>query len=117
MAGDVRVPCVIGRHRVAAIDQAAAAQPGPEEVALRVELREEEVHATSRLQRGLAKLHIIRDFAGQGVGICLVDPTTRQCRGCLRTIDEIARWYEASAAEKRAILVALEARRAASTKA
>jgi len=41
-----------------------------------------------------------------------MDPTTRQCRGCLRTVDEIARWYEASAAEKRALLVTLEARRA-----
>jgi uncharacterized protein len=47
------------------------------------------------------------------VGICLVDPATRQCRGCLRTIDEIARWYEAGAAEKRALLAVLEARRAA----
>jgi uncharacterized protein len=45
------------------------------------------------------------------VGICLVDPATRQCRGCLRTIDEIAGWYEASAAEKRALLAVLETRR------
>jgi predicted Fe-S protein YdhL (DUF1289 family) len=35
------------------------------------------------------------------------------CRGCLRTIEEIAGWYTASSAEKRAILERLERRRAA----
>ena len=45
------------------------------------------------------------------LGICLMDPATRMCRGCLRTIDEIRAWYEASAAEKRAILARLDARR------
>jgi len=45
------------------------------------------------------------------LGICLMDPATRMCRGCLRTIDEIRAWYEASAAEKRAILARLNQRR------
>jgi uncharacterized protein len=45
------------------------------------------------------------------LGICLMDPRTRQCRGCLRTIEEIAHWYEASPAEKRALLALLETRR------
>jgi len=45
------------------------------------------------------------------VGICLMDPATRTCRGCLRTINEIARWYDASAAEKQAILDSLSVRR------
>ncbi len=45
------------------------------------------------------------------VGICLIDPATRCCRGCLRYIDEIATWYDASAAEKRAILARLAERR------
>lgn len=45
------------------------------------------------------------------LGICLMDPRTRMCRGCLRTIEEIAGWYNASAAEKREILARLEARR------
>ena len=40
-----------------------------------------------------------------------MDPVTRMCRGCLRTVDEIRAWYEASAAEKRAILVRLDVRR------
>jgi predicted Fe-S protein YdhL (DUF1289 family) len=49
------------------------------------------------------------------LGICLMDPRTRMCRGCLRTIDEIRRWYDASAAEKRAILGPLALRRLAET--
>jgi uncharacterized protein len=50
-------------------------------------------------------------LASPCLGICIVDPATRQCRGCLRTVDEIARWYEASPAEKRALLAVLVARR------
>jgi uncharacterized protein len=46
------------------------------------------------------------------LGICLMDPATRTCRGCLRTVEEIAGWYEATAAEKRAILARLAERRA-----
>ena len=45
------------------------------------------------------------------LGICLMDPATHMCRGCLRTVEEIRAWYEASAAEKRAILARLELRR------
>jgi uncharacterized protein len=45
------------------------------------------------------------------LGICLMDPATRMCRGCFRTIEEIAGWYTATAAEKRAILARLAARR------
>jgi hypothetical protein len=40
-----------------------------------------------------------------------MDPATRMCRGCLRTVDEIRAWYDASAAEKRAMLARLESRR------
>jgi uncharacterized protein len=45
------------------------------------------------------------------LGICLMDPATRMCRGCLRTVDEIRVWYTASATEKQAIIARLEARR------
>ena len=45
------------------------------------------------------------------IGICLIDPATRRCRGCLRYIEEIATWYDASAAEKRTILARLAERR------
>jgi uncharacterized protein len=47
------------------------------------------------------------------LGICIMDPRTRQCRGCLRTIEEIAAWYEATPTEKRALIAVLDARRAA----
>ena len=45
------------------------------------------------------------------LGICLMDPATRMCRGCLRTIDEIRAWYDASPADKCAILGRLAERR------
>jgi uncharacterized protein len=51
------------------------------------------------------------------LGICLMDPATRRCRGCLRTVEEIAGWYDATPAEKCEILAALETRRAAVGKA
>ena len=47
------------------------------------------------------------------LGICLMDPRTRTCRGCLRTIEEIAGWYNATPAEKHAILARLAERRRA----
>jgi hypothetical protein len=45
------------------------------------------------------------------VGVCRLDPVERFCLGCGRTIEEIARWPGASAAERRAILARLAARR------
>jgi predicted Fe-S protein YdhL (DUF1289 family) len=47
------------------------------------------------------------------LGICLMDPKTRMCRFCLRTIDEIARWHSARPSEQRAIIERLAERRAA----
>ena len=47
------------------------------------------------------------------LGICIMDPRTRQCRGCLRTVEEIAAWYEATPSEKRVLIATLDARRAA----
>jgi predicted Fe-S protein YdhL (DUF1289 family) len=44
------------------------------------------------------------------VGICLLDPATSYCRGCLRSVAEIASWYEASTTEKHAILARLDQR-------
>ncbi|WP_225207015.1 DUF1289 domain-containing protein [Novosphingobium huizhouense] len=38
------------------------------------------------------------------IGVCTVDPATRTCGGCRRTLDEIAAWFTASAAQKHAIL-------------
>lgn len=44
--------------------------------------------------------------------ICVIDPATGWCRGCARTLAEIAAWASASEAEQAAILAALPARRA-----
>jgi len=44
------------------------------------------------------------------VSICRMDPRTALCEGCLRTIDEIARWSGLSDDGKRAILAQLPAR-------
>ncbi|HTS90839.1 MAG TPA: DUF1289 domain-containing protein [Stellaceae bacterium] len=44
--------------------------------------------------------------------VCALDPATGLCRGCFRTIDEIARWTTLSAEEKRRVLAAVEERRA-----
>jgi predicted Fe-S protein YdhL (DUF1289 family) len=38
------------------------------------------------------------------VGICELDAATGACRGCLRTLEEIAAWSHSSAVEKRAVL-------------
>lgn len=45
--------------------------------------------------------------------VCVMDPDSGLCRGCQRTLDEIARWGEMSEAEQRAVLEALAARRTA----
>jgi uncharacterized protein len=43
--------------------------------------------------------------------VCVIDPVSRLCRGCLRTIDEITDWAGKSPAEKRAVLARVEERR------
>jgi predicted Fe-S protein YdhL (DUF1289 family) len=43
--------------------------------------------------------------------ICVIDPTTGFCRGCGRTIGEIACWSAFSAEEKWRVLAALPERR------
>ena len=40
-----------------------------------------------------------------------MDPQSGYCRGCQRTLDEIARWGQMSEAEQRAVLKALATRR------
>lgn len=47
--------------------------------------------------------------------VCVMDPESGLCRGCQRTLDEIARWSRMSEAEQRAVLEALAARREAQT--
>jgi len=45
------------------------------------------------------------------VGICTPDPEQRHCTGCLRTLDEIARWSDMGPAEREAVWSALAARK------
>jgi predicted Fe-S protein YdhL (DUF1289 family) len=40
-----------------------------------------------------------------------MDPDSDLCRGCLRTLDEIARWGEMTNEERRAVLAAIASRR------
>jgi predicted Fe-S protein YdhL (DUF1289 family) len=42
--------------------------------------------------------------------VCVMDEQTGYCRGCRRTLDEIARWGEMSDAEREALLAQLAAR-------
>ncbi len=39
--------------------------------------------------------------------VCQMDPATGWCRGCLRTIEEIAQWGGASEAARRAVWVSI----------
>jgi uncharacterized protein len=52
-----------------------------------------------------------RDPASPCIAICVLDPATDFCRGCHRTLDEIAGWMGASAEEKRRVLDRVAARR------
>jgi uncharacterized protein len=42
--------------------------------------------------------------------VCVMDAEIRYCRGCRRTLDEIARWGAMSDTEREAVLAALAAR-------
>lgn len=44
------------------------------------------------------------DVASPCIGVCVLDQRTRICRGCRRTIDEIAAWSSMTDAAKRAVL-------------
>ena len=46
------------------------------------------------------------------VSICVIDEPTGLCAGCYRTLAEIASWIDLPAAERRALVAALAARRA-----
>jgi predicted Fe-S protein YdhL (DUF1289 family) len=48
------------------------------------------------------------------VDVCRIHPDTGFCRGCRRTLDEIAGWRDFSAVEKREVLERVEARKGGS---
>jgi predicted Fe-S protein YdhL (DUF1289 family) len=47
------------------------------------------------------------------IAVCIIDPKTALCRGCGRTLPEIARWHRMDPAERRAVMAQLAARMAA----
>lgn len=47
------------------------------------------------------------------INVCTLDAMSGLCQGCLRTIDEISIWSQASNAEKLSILSAVSRRREA----
>ena len=50
------------------------------------------------------------------VKICVIQPESRLCTGCLRSIDEIGAWSRMSADERRSIMEALPERRSQLTR-
>ena len=53
------------------------------------------------------------DIPSPCIGICRLDQASGLCQGCLRTVDEIARWPLADNPERLLIVQALRARRRA----
>jgi len=47
------------------------------------------------------------------IKLCVIQPQTRLCTGCARSIDEITRWSKMSPAERAEIMAALPTRTAA----
>jgi len=45
-------------------------------------------------------------------GDCVIDARTGYCNGCMRTLEELARWGMMTPGEKRKLLAVLERRRA-----
>lgn len=45
------------------------------------------------------------------VKICIMDPVSQLCRGCARTLEEIAGWAGFDPAQRRAIIAGLDLRR------
>ncbi|OAF19980.1 DUF1289 domain-containing protein [Bradyrhizobium neotropicale] len=46
------------------------------------------------------------------VAVCMIDPKTKLCFGCGRTLPEIARWHAMERAERLAVMAQLAARMA-----
>jgi predicted Fe-S protein YdhL (DUF1289 family) len=44
------------------------------------------------------------------IAVCMIDPRTRLCFGCGRTLPEIARWHTMASAERLALMAQLAAR-------
>ena len=44
------------------------------------------------------------------IAVCMMDPKTKLCLGCGRTLPEIAQWHRMSSAERLAVMDGLQAR-------
>jgi predicted Fe-S protein YdhL (DUF1289 family) len=44
------------------------------------------------------------------IAVCIIDPKTKLCLGCGRTLPEIARWHRIESTERLDIMAALPAR-------
>jgi uncharacterized protein len=44
------------------------------------------------------------------IAVCMMDPQTKLCFGCGRTLPEIARWHRMETAERLAVMEGLAAR-------
>jgi predicted Fe-S protein YdhL (DUF1289 family) len=44
------------------------------------------------------------------IAVCMIDPRTKLCFGCGRTLPEIARWHRMESAERLAVMAELTAR-------
>ena len=51
------------------------------------------------------------EVASPCINVCRMDPASGYCEGCRRSLDEIACWSLYTAAEKRAVLALLPARK------
>ncbi len=50
------------------------------------------------------------------IKICVIQPESRLCTGCLRSIDEIGAWSSMSPEDRRAVMDELESRRSKLTR-
>jgi len=53
-------------------------------------------------------LNAISDIPSPCVQVCQLDPVSNVCRGCQRTLREIADWMDMSPQEKKAVLARIE---------
>lgn len=60
----------------------------------------------------IASVAAVAPVTSPCVNICRMDARSGLCIGCARTLDEIARWSQASMDERRRILALLPERRA-----
>ncbi len=44
------------------------------------------------------------------IGVCVINPQTQLCDGCLRTLNEIAEWWEYTPDQKHEVIAQLEDR-------